>query len=105
MHRAKGDRLVRRALPVGDNGCQYFQELADKFAKQKLVCYSNDSHMFFLLCIYLCLYSVVSWWHGLVCDYMACTRVKLGIYSPEQTAKFGQPHCLFHSSIIGIKIN
>ena len=30
-----------------------------------------------------------------------CYRVKLGIFG--QTAKFGQPPCLFHSSIIGIK--
>ena len=30
-------------------------------------------------------------------------RVKSGIFG--QTAKFGQPPCLFHSSIIGIKIN
>ena len=28
-------------------------------------------------------------------------RVKSGIF--EQTAKFGQPPCLFHSPIIGIK--
>ena len=30
-------------------------------------------------------------------------RVKSGIFG--QTAKFGQPTCLFHSSTIGIKIN
>ena len=30
-----------------------------------------------------------------------CYRVKSGIFG--QTAKFGQPPCLFHSSIIGIK--
>ena len=30
-------------------------------------------------------------------------RVKSGIF--EQTAKFAQPPCLFHSSIIGIKTN
>ena len=30
-------------------------------------------------------------------------RVKSGIFG--QTAKFGQPPCLFHSSIIGIKKN
>ena len=35
---------------------------------------------------------------GLIID-----RVKSGIFG--QTAKFGQPLCLFHSSIIGIKIN
>ena len=29
------------------------------------------------------------------------TRIKSGIFG--QTAKFGQPSCLFHSSIIGIK--
>ena len=29
------------------------------------------------------------------------SRVKSGIFG--QTAKFGQPSCLFHSSIIGIK--
>ena len=29
------------------------------------------------------------------------TRVKSGIFG--QTAKFGQPHCLFYSSNIGIK--
>ena len=29
------------------------------------------------------------------------TRVKSGIFG--QTAKFGQPPCLFHSSVIGIK--
>ena len=31
------------------------------------------------------------------------TRVKSGIFG--QTAKFGQPSYLFHSSVIGIKIN
>ena len=86
VHRAKGDRLVRRALPVADNGCKYFQELADTFAEQKLVCSSQNSHMFFLLCIYLCLYSVVSLCHGLHHGsnwsvIMACTRVKLGIFA------------------------
>ena len=28
-------------------------------------------------------------------------RVKSGIFG--QTAKFGQPHCLFHRSVIGIR--
>ena len=32
---------------------------------------------------------------------MVCPREKSGIFG--QTAKFGQPPCLFHSSIIGIK--
>ena len=31
------------------------------------------------------------------------SRVKSGILG--QTATFGQPHCLFHRSVIGIKIN
>ena len=35
--------------------------------------------------------------------FVGVSRVKSGIFG--QTAKFGQPTCLFHSSIIGIKIN
>ena len=33
--------------------------------------------------------------------FLRKTGVKSGIF--VQTANFGQPHCLFHSSIIGIK--
>ena len=71
---SKGDRFVCRALPVGDNGFQYFQELADTFAKQKLVYNSQDSHMFsFYVYISVCIqlsrgamgWSVITW-HVLV---------------------------------------
>ena len=38
----------------------------------------------------------------MLCNLCAYTvRVKSGIFG--QTAKFGQPPCLFHSSVIGIK--
>ena len=36
-------------------------------------------------------------------ERMLISRVKSGIFG--QTAKFGQPPCLFFSSVIGIKIN
>ena len=36
-------------------------------------------------------------------SFMQVGRVKSGIFG--QTAKFGQPPCMFHSSIIGMKIN
>ena len=36
-----------------------------------------------------------------ICDSVVPYRAKSGIFG--QTAKFGQPPCLFHSSVIGIK--
>ena len=47
--------------------------------------------------------------NSLFCEVVVCmqqnqssSRVKSGIFG--QTAKYGQPPCLFHSSTIGIKI-